>query len=295
VQFTAITCSEKGPRDEQQDAAGVVSQGDRLLAVVCDGAGGHRGGSRASKLAVQIACEAFERVGGKFEDPKSALMEICRTAHEAIIALGETPKLAPRSTITVLYLDDGKAHMVHVGDSRIYRLRSGKIIERTRDHTMVQILFEQGEVREAEMGEHPDQGRLLRALGSDEELRPTYGSSELAGNDAFLLCSDGFWERTTPSEIEKFFRGMPTPARLDGLVADAIKRNGPKGDNVTALAVFSEDAASCPVPSVLRWPLLVLLVLAAAFLAWKLSSSALLSTPADQPTIEDRTSAGSIR
>jgi serine/threonine protein phosphatase PrpC len=248
----------------------VVSRGDRLLAVVCDGAGGHRGGSRASKLAVQIAREAFEKVEGKFEDPKSALLGICRTAHEEILKLGETPKLAPRSTIAALYLDGQKAHMVHVGDSRIYRLRSGKIIERTRDHTMVQILLEKGEVKEMEMGEHPDQGRLLRALGSDEELRPTYGSAELAENDAFLLCSDGFWERTRPGEIEKLFQAEPTQTRLEGVVHRALERNGPKGDNVTSLAVFSEDSEGCPVPCFLRWPFLILLLLAIVFLLRRL-------------------------
>ena len=264
MHFTTITCSEKGPREEQQDAARMVSREERLLAVVCDGAGGHRGGSRASKLAIQTACAAFEKAGGKFEDPKAALLEICRDTHEAILTLGETPKLAPRSTIAALYLDGQKAHMVHVGDSRIYRLCSGKIIERTRDHTMVQILLEQGEVKELEMGEHPDQGRLLRALGSNEELRPTYGSAELTENDSFLLCSDGFWEKTPQEEMEKLFQGDPTQAqaRLDELVRRAIDRNGPKGDNVTALAVFSERAKACPVPRFLRWPFLLLLAIA---------------------------------
>ena len=184
--------------------------------------------------------------------------------------LGETPKLAPRSTIAALYLDGQKAHMVHVGDSRIYRLRSGKIIERTRDHTMVQILLEQGEVKETEMGTHPDQGRLLRALGSDEELRPTYGSAELAENDAFLLCSDGFWERTPSAEIEKLFQAGPTQTRLDGIVHRAIERNGQKGDNVTSLAVFSEGGKPCPAPCFLRWPLLVVLILAIVYLLLQL-------------------------
>jgi len=261
VQFATITSSNKGPREEQQDAAGVVSQGERVLAVVCDGAGGHRGGSLASKLAVQTACEAFDKAGRKFEDPKAALLEICRTAHEAILKLGETPKLAPRSTIAVLYLDGGKAHTVHLGDSRIYRLRSGKFIERTRDHTMVQILLEQGEVKETEMGTHPDQGRLLRALGSDEELRPTYGVADVTENEAFLLCSDGLWERTPTEEIEKLFKSAPTQIRLDALVQRAIKNNGPKGDNVTALAVFSGEAKECPPPFKYRLPLLLLLLL----------------------------------
>ena len=128
---------------------------------------------------MQTACEAFEKAGRKFEDPKAALLEICRTAHEAILKLGETPKLAPRSTISLLYLDRKKAHMVHLGDSRIYRLRSGKFIERTRDHTMVQILLEQGEVKQTEMGTHPNQGRLLRALGISHIVIVKYQQIEI--------------------------------------------------------------------------------------------------------------------
>ena len=269
MQFTTITCSEKGPREEQQDAAGSASEGGRLLAVVCDGAGGHRGGSQASKAAVQAACEAFEKAGGNFADPKAALMEICRSSHEALLKLGETPKLAPRSTIAAIYLDGRKAHMVHVGDSRIYHLRSGKILGRTKDHTMVQILLEQGEVKESEMGEHPDQGRLLRALGSDEELRPTYGSADLTGDDAFLLCSDGFWERVKPEEMEALFHGEPTQADLDKIVHRAIECNGPKGDNVTALAVYSNKPKRDMVSLFLYGLILALLVLAFLLIFWQ--------------------------
>ena len=243
-----------------------------MLAVVSDGAGGHRGGSQASKLAVQTACEAFEKAGGNFVNPKAALLELCRRANEAILSLGETPKMAPKSTLAALYLDGEKAHMVHVGDSRIYRLRSGKMIARTRDHTMVQILLEQGEVREDEMGTHPDEGRLLRALGTDEELRPTYGVVELTGNDGFLLCSDGFWERTSVAEIEAFFQSGPEAQKLDVLVSRTIERNGPKGDNVTALAVSREGEGSRPnstvVWKVIIGTVIVAMLLGAAVFLW---------------------------
>lgn len=261
MQFIATHASEKGPRQEQQDAVGVASRKGCLLAVVCDGAGGHLGGSKASRLAVEVALEAFAKAGGQFDDPKSALLGICVDAHKEILKLGETPKLAPRSTIAILYLDGKKMHRVHVGDSRIYQLRSGKIIERTRDHTMVQILLEQGEITESEMGVHPDQGRLLRALGTDEELRPVYETSDLAVKDAFLLCTDGFWERIHPDEIEELLQMAPTQDRLNEAVAKAIKRNGPKGDNVSIMAVYPEQESTDPSPCFLRWWLLTILLL----------------------------------
>lgn len=274
MQFTTITCSEKGPREEQQDASGVVSLEERLLAVVCDGAGGHRGGSQASKVAVQVACDAFQQANGKFENPKAALLDICRAANAAVLKLGETPKLAPRTTITLLYLDGPMVHMTHVGDSRIYRLRAGKIAERTRDHTMVQILLEQGEIKEDQMGTHPDQGRLLRALGIEEEPKPGFIESQIEEGDGFLLCTDGFWERIKSGEIENLFSTAPTQKALDRLVVKALRRNGPKGDNVTAVIVFVGQPAPQAMEIERMSPRLGLLLalLAVLFVAWLLMS-----------------------
>jgi serine/threonine protein phosphatase PrpC len=236
--FRAYLAIEQGPRDEQQDAAGFFERNRCLLAVVCDGAGGHRGGREASQMAVETARIAFEKADGIFEDPRAALEEICREADRKIRQLGESPKLSPKSTIAMVYLDGKTAHGVHVGDSRVYRLRAGRIQERTRDHSMVQILFEQGEVSEDDMGTHPDQGRLLRALGSGEDLKVSHWVGRLAIGDAFLLCTDGFWERTKSKEIEEFFQRKPTAENLKLMVGEAVRRNGPRGDNTTALAIL---------------------------------------------------------
>ena len=234
----AYLAIDQGPRDEQQDTAGFFERNGRLLAVVCDGAGGHRGGREASHLAVQTARLAFEKADGTFDDPRSMLEEICHTADRKIGQIGESPKLSPKSTIAMVYINGNAAHLVHLGDSRIYRLQAGRIKERTRDHSMVQILFEQGEVSEDDMGTHPDQGRLLRALGSGEDFKVSYAKSPINGGDGFLLCTDGFWERTKSREIEDFFQREPTAENLKLMVAEAVRRNGPKGDNTTALAVI---------------------------------------------------------
>ena len=233
----AFSWTEQGPRDEQQDAAQFFEQGGSLLALVCDGAGGHRGGSDASKVAVVTARGVFEKANGFFDDPKTTFEQICVEADQRIRNLGETPKFSPKSTIVMLYLNGKTAHWVHMGDSRLYRVRAGRIQERTRDHSMVQILFEQGEVSEDNMGTHPDQGRLLRALGGGEDCKISYGSAPLSNGDGFLLCSDGFWERTRSIEIEDFFKRKPTAGNLQSMVMEAVRRNGPKGDNATALAV----------------------------------------------------------
>ena len=249
--FQVSLAIEQGPRDEQQDSVGFFERNGRLLAVVCDGAGGHRGGREASQTAVETARIAFEKADGIFVDPRPALEEICREADRKICQLGESPKLSPKSTIAMVYIDGRTAHWVHVGDSRIYRLQAGRIKERTRDHSMVQILFDQGEVSEDDMGTHPDQGRLLRALGSGEDLKVSHGVGQLAIGDAFLLCTDGFWERTKSQEIEEFFQQKPTEEKLQLMVAEAVRRNGPKGDNTTALAVLFGGSRRNRLPEIL--------------------------------------------
>lgn len=237
MRFKVSVSSEKGPREEQQDSAHFFERGGSMLAVVCDGAGGHRGGSDASNVTVERARAIFEEAKGIFDNPKIALERICFEADKKIKQLGESPKLSPKSTIVILYTDGRVAHWAHVGDSRLYWIRNGKIAERTRDHSMVQILFEQGEVLEDEMGTHADQGRLLRALGSSEDLKVTYAKADVLRGDGFLLCSDGFWERTRSMEIEDFFKRKPSAGNLQSMVMEAVRRNGPKGDNTTALAV----------------------------------------------------------
>jgi len=253
--FDGFLSSEKGPREEQQDSAGFFERNEKLLAVVCDGAGGHRGGAEASKVAVEVAKMRFLEANGLFQDHAKCLEGICIEADQKIRNLGESEKLSPKSTIAMVYIAGKTAHWVHVGDSRIYRLRAGRIEERTRDHSMVQILFEQGEIAEDNMGTHPDQGRLLRALGSGEDLKVAHGSADVAGEDGFLICSDGFWERTKATEIDKFFKGKPTEAGLQAMVLEAVRRNGPKGDNTTALAIIGR---SSPKPNLLLRILLAL-------------------------------------
>ena len=232
-----MSCSHKGARAEQQDACATARRDGAFFAVLCDGAGGHRGGAKASQTAVETATAIFLDSATSLDNPQDFFSLIINETHSAILRLGETPKTAPRSTIAILLIGKDRADWASVGDSRIYHLREGKIVARSKDHTMVEILLKQGEITEEEMGTHPDQSRLLRSLGADEDPKPSFGISDLRDGDGFLLCSDGLWERVKHTEIEGVFRSDLHAHELEQLVALAVKRNGPKGDNVTALAV----------------------------------------------------------
>ena len=161
-------------------------------------------------------------------------------AHNQINEEGRKRGLSPRATIVALFLTPAQAYWVHSGDSRLYHYRAGQLLERTEDHSVVQILVKQGIVAEKDMGTHPDQGVLLQSLGGDEYKAPNHDAAEITPEDGFLLCTDGFWERTKVEEMAELLFSPRAQAALilEQAVARAVKRNGPKGDNVTvALAL----------------------------------------------------------
>lgn len=239
----AVSCCDVGARDEQQDAVRIWQDKAKgnLLVVVCDGVGGSNGGGRASNIVIQTAGQLWTDRSGILSDPRKDLLSMSRVAHERICDLGENgDKRSPASTIVALYLTPKEAHWIHSGDSRLYRFRAGEFEFRTRDHSVVQVLVDQGEVSEDEMGSHPDQGRLLQSLGTKDYREPAYGTEPLDAEDGFLICTDGFWERTPRRAMATLIQSQNEQellARLRRAVRRAVQLNGATGDNVSAVAV----------------------------------------------------------
>jgi PPM family protein phosphatase len=234
-----LAAEAQGPRDEQQDTAICLSSREHgaALLVVSDGVGGNSGGRIASHVVKEAAQQIWKETGGEFFNPRKDLLTLCRVAHERINAEGARCGIDPLATIVALYLTNSCAYWVHSGDSRLYHFRAGKLIKRTEDHSVLQILVKQGLVREDEMGAHPAQGALIQSLGGDQYKPPRSDGAEIGPDDAFLLCSDGFWERTKVEEMAQllFCKKEEAPSLLDCAVQRALKRNGPRGDNVTAI------------------------------------------------------------
>ena len=168
------------------------------LLVVGDGVGGHGGGRIASQKVTELARELWDERHGIMPDPARDLVTFCRKAHDQINEEGAKRGLSPRTTIVALYLTPARAYWVHSGDTRLYRFRAGQLLERTEDHSVLQILVKRGMVAEKDMGTHPDQGMLLQSLGGEEYRPPAHGMADVFSEDGFLLCTDGFWERTKP-------------------------------------------------------------------------------------------------
>jgi len=261
--FGVVSASSQGARDYQEDALGHWWGGDGrpLFVVVADGAGGHGGGAEAAAATIASAAATWEGVkDGGVGDAGAFLGQWMKDAHLAVNEASAKIQRSGRAVVVACWTDGRKAYWDHAGDSRLLRFHGGKLVERTRDDSVVQILFERGEVKEEEMGKHPDQSRLLQSLGGKEFPSPRSENAEVEAGDGLILCTDGFWEHLSVGELEAL---MATPVgerqgALDRAVAEAVSRGGEKADNTTATLIhFGEVKGGGG--GVMRWVILALI------------------------------------
>lgn len=228
------TCTDIGARYEQEDRVAVIKSLHSILLVVADGMGGHEGGTLAAQTVIDTARQQFEARGDS--TPLDLLRCIVANSHKRINDIGEQRRISPHSTCVLLFLDGNEAAWAHVGDSRLYRFDGGRLIGRTIDHSVVELMRLQGRISEEEMKTHPDQNRLYEALGSGSDPDPDTGSAKAAESDGFLLASDGLWENTADAELEALFQAPDLADALQDLVGRARVRGGPACDNISAIA-----------------------------------------------------------
>lgn len=238
MKWQTATADAIGGREEQQDRAVCFAapNGHNCLVVVADGMGGHRGGALAAQSVVEAAAAVWH--DPQLDNPpEDVLTSLCFAAHDAVNRAGKAHGIQPHSTGVFLWLTGGNAYWAHVGDSRLYRFVHGRLLGRTRDHSVVQLLVDMGEVTEEQMATHPTQNRLFRSLGGDEAPEADFGSAEVGDADAFLLCSDGLWETVTVEEMAAALSAEDLQRAATMLVGLAADRGGPTGDNVTVALV----------------------------------------------------------
>jgi serine/threonine protein phosphatase PrpC len=203
------------------------------LAVVADGMGGYEGGQEASRLAVETVMSVYRDFAG--DDPQAALNEALRTAHEHIreYSFAHPELRGMGTTCTAAAIVQRALYYVHVGDTRLYRIRDGQITKVTRDHSYVGRLVEAGMISPQEAEHHPQRNILTAALGSNPELiMDSPGHPEpLLPDDVLLICSDGLWGQVSDAELLDAVENHSAEQASHKLIELARERGGP--DNIT--------------------------------------------------------------
>jgi PPM family protein phosphatase len=243
---TIVQASVVGAREVNEDRIGHWSVSNALLMAVADGLGGHMHGEVAAQIAIDALGGAFAaEANAGLPDPSQFLPRAFAAGHAAILreALQRRLPDSPRTVIAACVVQDGHAFWSHIGDCRFYLLRQGRIHARSRDHTVVQRLVDEGRIREEAAGTHPYRNRLLACLGGYEVPRFAPAESvRLAGDDIVLLCSDGFWGPLTPRQIMHALLSRPLEEAIPELVALAESRAGAECDNVSVVAMAWHQA-----------------------------------------------------
>jgi PPM family protein phosphatase len=252
MKFSIYQESRQGPRKSNQDRVAYCYTRDALCMAIADGMGGHLHGEVAAQITTQFIAEAFQREAQpRLADPFKFLLDSITSAHHAIVDYANVRSLleTPRTTCVACVVQDGLAYWAHVGDSRLYLIRNGRVEAQTKDHSRVQILVDAGRVREEAVAAHPDRNKIFNCLGQMGPPRVDLSRrTALRHADTILLATDGVWGPLSSRQLcEELIRGeimRAIPILLD--MAEA--RAGKDGDNASVVAMtwadeYASDAA----------------------------------------------------
>jgi len=243
-----------GDREEQQDRVAIfhLEDNEAHLLVVADGMGGHEDGAAAAQSVIDIASSRFNQ--STIEDPRRFLENICLEAHKAILTLSNNSISAPGSTCVIAYLTDKQAYCVHVGDSRLYQFHDGRLIHKTSDHSIAQLMEEHESDLEDETRHSATQNQLYMCLGGNNELAPGFYASKVSAGDFFLLCSDGLWNQVDVEEIFARTDGTAIDEDYAGQLVQLASQQGQgRSDNIClAWAYRKDDPTECEKPGFLK-------------------------------------------
>jgi len=241
MRFTVFQESRKGSRKVNQDRVAYTYGRDTLLLVVADGMGGHAGGEIAAQIAVRLFIERFQQEAKPvLKNPLKFLQDTLLRAHAALGSYANQFSMleTPRTTCVAVIVQAGHAYWAHVGDSRFYLFRQGGLIASTKDHSKVQYLVDQGVIGAHEVAEHPDRNKIFSCLGGlVDPVIDLSRRTPLRGGDILVLCTDGMWSVTPPSEIATYLTSTPILKTAPQMLREAEKRGGPDGDNLSLIAV----------------------------------------------------------
>ncbi len=237
--------SKLGTRDKNEDYYNIWkdASGNKYMFALADGLGGHRKGEVASRVVVETSIEvAMKNVSDEI------IMDKCFLEGQKNLLAEQIKNNAindMKTTQVLLYINNNKAKWAHVGDSRLYRFKTGmfpRMVERTLDHSVVQNMALSGQIKEKNIRFHEDRNMLLRVMGTewDSPKHTVDNYIELKKNENFLLCSDGFWEWIDEKNMLLCLKKSASPEewikRMEKIIIENVGEK--KCDNYTAIAIF---------------------------------------------------------
>ncbi len=216
------------------------------LFLVADGMGGHAAGEIASQIA---AATVEEVVAGGIRSSMPPEEILFNAAQEANARIYQTQRMKPEfagmgSTLTALSLQGGKYHIAHVGDSRAYLLREGRLEQLTRDHSLVWHLFESGMLRKNELSSHPQKNLITRSIGPHPQVEVDMEQGEAREGDVFVLCSDGLTDMISEEKIRDILSTrQKSPQQLGEMLVKEANECGGQ-DNITVVVVRIEPGSA---------------------------------------------------
>ena len=238
MKFSVFQVSRKGGRVKNEDRMGYCYTAESSLFFLADGMGGHPQGEIASQMTLQVMAGLFQQQATpELPDVRAFFNKAVLAAHREILRYAAERGITdtPRTTLVAVVLQGGSAYWVHCGDSRLYFVRRGELLARTRDHSYAE---QRRMVRPGDEHLPPNRNVLFTCLGSP--TRPVFdvsGPVPLQQGDRLLLCSDGLWAPLQEEDIVLQLARAPVDVSAPALVDDALRKGGPRSDNATVVAL----------------------------------------------------------
>ena len=253
MQFSVYQQSHIGGRKVNQDRMGYSFTRDALLLVLADGMGGHLRGEIAATIMLQTISALFQKQATPYvKQPDRFLEEAFLAAHHEIHRYRAENSLpeTPRTTVVACLIQHNTATWAHCGDSRLYWMRRGQVLGRTRDHSHIEHLIAHGLAKPSERASHPDRNKLYNCIGASTLPKIALASQAgLRPGDVLLLCSDGLWSMLPDEEIAHRLATQTIVRAVPDLIDMATSIAGAGSDNTTALAIMWHGAPDVEAPS----------------------------------------------
>lgn len=223
--------TDKGDRAVNEDSVGYCDSPLGKIFILCDGLGGHGKGDEASSLVVSFIKNYAEIANS--DNTESFIDGAITGAQNTLIQYQKDNGITRQSKTTLTFLcinkDNNTASISHIGDSRVYKFERNKYVYRTLDHSVPQMLVLSGEIKEKHIRHHEDRNRLLRCMGIEwdgkkfdiDQVEQPYNQG-----DAFIMCSDGFWDWILEKDMEKALKKFPDATKCGEYLVEKAKKRG---------------------------------------------------------------------